>query len=250
MKKSKYTIMTPSRGRPGNMAQLLSLLPEARITVAESEVDAYRQVVPKRRLIPHPEIDSHGELRLWMLEHCATEVLVMVDDDLEQVVSMVGRRPRAITEPAAIRRIVENAIAVCADLGIKGFGWNRVANPMTFKGHDPFSFTAPLAGAYGVIGKDLKFDKTVYFHEDLDLSLKMLERHRVVFVDNRFYWDFGGDRDGPGGLQGVRTGKLVAKSWERLKRRWGSSVDRPVKARGTPGMSIKVRRRNPLVAHK
>jgi len=45
--------------------------------------------------------------------------------------------------------------------------------------------------AWGLIGKDLKFDLELTQSEDLDLSLEAILRKRVTFLDRRFAFIFG-----------------------------------------------------------
>jgi len=250
MARSSYSIIVPSRQRVGNMERILALLPTARVCVEESEVEAYAQVVPGKKLLAHPPLVGMGAIMQWILEHCKTQVMVNVDDDLRCVRCQVGRRGfRAITEPSAILRIIENSITICEDLGLKLFCWDRQSNPMYFRANDPVALAAPASCSYGIVGRDLAYDTNIVGQQDVDLTLRVLRDHRIVYCDRRFYFDHGDIWGGAGGLQGVRTAATHERDLEIMTRRWGPYLDMGGrKKRGTTGMSLRVRRRSQVAA--
>ena len=64
-------------------------------------------------------------------------------------------------------------------LGIQLFGWSRSPNPALTLGHDPIRFCAPCMGAVGVIGKQIRYDRSLTYGEDVDFTLKQLLPCRV-----------------------------------------------------------------------
>ena len=79
-------------------------------------------------------------------------------------------------------------------------------------------------GAVGVIGKSIRYDRSLTYGEDIDLTMKHLLRNRIVYIDNRFYFDFGKAWGNQGGLQGIRTSEIETRDRARLQRRWGRYV--------------------------
>ena len=63
-----YTIVVPTLDRPENMRRILSLFPNAVVTVNQSNVSMFRDVVPKKQLLPHPDLRLI-ETRNWILEN-------------------------------------------------------------------------------------------------------------------------------------------------------------------------------------
>jgi len=242
-----YEIVVPSRRRVENMPRILRLLPTATVTVDEREADDYAPHVPADRLLLHAPTETLGQVRQWVLDHREAEAVVMIDDDFRAVVAMPGRKPRRIVEPAAILRIVENAVDVAADLGVALFCWSRMPNPLQFCGHAPASLAALASNAWGVVGREFAVDKALNLCESVDLTLQNLLHRRIVWQDRRFYFDCGGVWAGQGGLQGVRTSDGEAAERRRMARRWGPYLElEAAKKGGTTGMSIRVQRQSAL----
>lgn len=242
-----YQIVVPSKGRPGNMAGIMDLLPTAAICVDEREEAAYRDVVPKQKLVLHEPTKTLGQVRQWVLDHWEQECVVMIDDDFRQVVCNVGRRTRRITDPDAIRQVIENAATVSKELDIALFHWSRQPNPRDFKACDPISFKALASNAWGVVGREFKVDTSLNLCESVDLTLQNLLKRRIVFQDRRFYFDCGGVWSGRGGLQSMRTMEGQNDEKRKMAQRWGRylGLDKK-KRRGTTGMSLNVTRRQGL----
>lgn len=137
------------------------------------------------------------------------------------------------------------------------FCWNRSAHPAAFRPHDPLHLTAPIAGAFGIGGKDCIPDSRLTAYEDVDLSLQALLRHRVILCDNRYYWDFGRCWHGRGGNQGIRTSNSDMRDREILRGRWGPYLEvgttgnkrNPVFGKSNVfGMKVRVTRRSPVAS--
>src|SRR5688572_765738 len=116
------------------MATIRALLPDAWVCVDEREAAEYKPACGDR-LVLHPPTTNNVQVRNWIIDHFQSPCLVMIDDDLRQVRLMVtGKRTK---DPADIRRIIENSAAICADVGLTAFCWNRNAAPIYFRDFDP-----------------------------------------------------------------------------------------------------------------
>ena len=241
-------IIVPSRRRPGNMAKLFSLLPAARVLVDKIEEAEYAAVCPPGRLILHPSLDRISKIRNFALDSSDAECVVMADDDLTCVRGLMGSRQRKIVEPEAIARILWNAYQTTSDLNLSLFGFARDVRwaIMAALPHNPYSFVAPAAGCFGIVGKELRFDDMLVTREDVDVTLQALLKQRILLHDRRFYFDFGRTWKGAGGNQGRRTAEVERIDNERIASKWGSYISFSTKDSKGAAMSIRVKRKSEL----
>lgn len=226
MRKNEIEIVCLSRGRAENMKQLFKLLPGALVTVNESEVDEYAKHVDRSCILPHPEMHGAPMARNWILQNVDAEVIVMVDDDLKAVRSNVGSM-RRITAPDEILQIILNAAQNCLDTGVNVFGFARTENVVFMQCEtEPVKPMHPIYGLVGVIGpaKRILYDETLRSRADLDWTLQVLLKERVVYADTRFYFDFGASFTGSGGHSGTVNANDFRDSILTIKERWGRHV--------------------------
>lgn len=246
-----YQVTIPSRKRPERIKRMLELFPEALVYVAESEEQTYRAELPAKRLRTHPDLDGIAAIRNWMLDHTKAKVQVQCDDDFEEVLCMVGRRPRHLREPSAIRQLVANGAQMLLDSQLTLYSWASSARLLYFRGCDPFNLSTVGSCILCIRDTGIRFDARFKTDpEDLDFGMQCLARDRIALCDRRFYWNFGGFQQTRGGLQGVRTSELVREGEELLRAKWGDYVKFREKSGGRRGYSIKVPRRNALAITK
>ena len=90
--------------------------------------------------------------------------------------------------------------------------------------HEPFTLhlTAEMTAA-GVLDPSIPFDDAMHsMCEDIDLSLQMLAKHRIVLTDNRWWWKSG--QWTVGGCAMNRDISTRNAANRRLQRRWGSGA--------------------------
>ena len=226
-------VVIPSAGRPRNVTRMQQLLPFARWCVPAKQRTSYSRV-PDEMMFTHPDrVHGMAGKRQWILDHSKAPVVFFCDDDLKDVRCLIGRRTRKVVEPGAIGRIIEVTAVAAADAGVSGFGFGRIANPAHIQPNRFISFTHPLAGAFGIIGRKHRFDKRLTSREDIDVTLSMLLTDRIVWVDVRWYWNFAGTWDAAGGLQDVRTEASDEADKALLKKKWGGAIS--FKAKGMYG---------------
>jgi len=251
-----YEILIPSRKRVHNAANILQLLPTAKLFVDEREKDEYAAAVPDgTAIITHPPTTGIVEVRTLAIQQNKARGLIMVDDDLKAIISIVGRRSRKIVQPASILRIIDNGFRVADDLGLKLFGWNRNPNPMQFFATDPFGWVGPVAGIIGMIGNEYIPDRRLSNYEYVDMTMQCLLKDRVVMCDRRYYFDFGRVWKGVGGLQGVRTSDSEERDRAFISRKWGryanvgmSNNATRTKTSASTGMQIRVLRKSQIAS--
>jgi hypothetical protein len=85
----------------------------------------------------------------------------------------------------------------------------------------------------------------------MDFTLQSLLEDRIVYADMRFYFDHGRSFSGSGGNAGQLSAEQFDAATERLKHKWGQCVStegsRLSGKRSVAAMSIRVRRRNPII---
>lgn len=249
---TSYVIAVPSRMRSCAVSPLIKQLAKVRLYVGEPESAYYRAGNPGIEVATHPGLPTIGAIRQFILDHSPEDCVVMLDDDLKCVRPVLGLRRKAIHEPAAIMKIIENGMVCARDLGISLFSWNRNPNGGFLQPHDPLGIAQPCAGCFGIIGRKLRFDETLQHGEDMDITLQGLMVDRIVLQDRRFYFDFGLVGAGNGGLQGVRSQEKIDADIEVLTKRWGPHLELKGRPRSqhfkkgtvrSRSASIRVRRR-------
>jgi len=245
-----YQIVIPSRKRSENMEEILEIFPRAIIAVHESEVDDYKTSAPQITLMAHSIKGNIGAIRNEILKKVPSECVIFCDDDLKWMWCMTGQRQRKTTDAEAIRQVIENALQCSLDLGIELFSFSRNRDPLQYFANRPFNLTGPSCRIFGIIGRRFKFDESLEWGEDIDMTLQHLLENRITLHDFRYYFDFGGVGEGAGGLQGKRTSDGRIRSVKLLSEKWGKHLNMEKRLKETSGMSIRVNRRAKIISEK
>lgn len=240
-------VVIPSRQRVKMLAEKsLKLFPYATVSVAESEMAAYARVVPSDQLVSRPDsLQGMGAIRQHILDTFDDDVLIMADDDVPHMLTMVGASQERITNPLAVWRVLENAAHCAKGIGTPFFGFNQNARPNIFFPFDPMSLTKWAGGVIGFIGrpKDIRYDSRFFLRDDIDYSLQVLMKYRVIYTDGRFH--FRQDRfTAPGGNQSNRTAEQMQREYDLLREKWGKYILVQQKAK-TTRFSLLVSRKQP-----
>jgi hypothetical protein len=214
------------------------------VTVAESEADDYASLPCE--VVTHPDdVKGIGPLRQWVLDHFDDEVVVMADDDLLKVYTLIGQRKRTITKPDSIAQILENAVEIARGMGAPVFGFNQAWDVRKFQPQDPLHFHGWTGGVIGIIGRELQFDKNLLLRADVDFCLQALLEFRTVFIDQRF--SFVHRRFvGSGGNAHLRSAERNERELGYLQDKWGKWLSvRQTKT--TTRLVVNVLRRQRLV---
>jgi len=138
----------------------------------------------------------------------------------------VGSRARPIEGPRAIMAVLENLAVIAKGLGTSLFGYSYTIDTRHFHSFKPFNFTGYVNGfAFGVVGRDIRFDLNLDTKQDIDFSLHILLKKRVLWKDSRFAFKNSGWFRRTGGMAGIRTAASVEKDIEYLKSKWGDAVE-------------------------
>lgn len=233
-------IVIPSKGRAETIgAKSLKLFPDALVCVGENEVQAYQSVSPN--LLVHPaKVVGIGPLRQWVLEHVDDPCVVMVDDDVTHVYSQVGFHKWRIEDADTARAIVERLAILAQDAGVRVFGFQQAARPLSYANFRPFSLNTWVGGIVGIIGRQLRYDTSLLLRADIDFCLQSLLHDRIVLVDGRYsfiHTRFAGQGGNASNRSAERHGQEIAY----LKRKWGPWLEE-VQAKQTTRLVLKVQR--------
>lgn len=257
-----YEIIIPSRKRPRQAQNALTLLPGATVYVDEREADDYRPFIPAENLRLHRPTRTLPEVRNLIIEEFEAPVLVQVDDDLRGLRMMHnrGRGPNElIKDPELILDVIENGVQCAGDMDVGLFGWSRTFNTMAYVPYDPIGVVAAVFGTWGLRGRARRrrFDPSTFPRADVDFTLRALLEDRIVFVDRRFYFDHGAVYGQPGGANDMVSDDALVRATEIVQKRWGRYVDlksassaRNPRSRTSTksGIKMKVKRRSAIVS--
>jgi hypothetical protein len=241
------TVYIPSRGRP-NCRNTTRLFPAPILFIAESEADVYRAQNPGVKVLTHPDsMIGMARKRQWLWDHCETEALFMVDDDIPGLAALVGNTQRSIKDPRAVQDVLAVTAQCAKDAGTVLFGFQHTADTRHFQAMSPFGFRGFIDGcAMGLVGRDkrIRFDVRLTCSLDIDISLQVLLHRRILWRDSRFgfyhYNTLRGTARG-GGMAGLRTADSVAQDARLLMEKWGSALDISREKRITTGKQQRVR---------
>lgn len=193
------------------------------VCVAEEEKEDYHAIGAE--LVTHPNnVTGLGRLRQWILEHFDAKLLVQCNDDVKCLYCVVGFRPRRISDPDAIERIILNQANICEDLGISCFSFSPFGDDVRkFRPQKPFTLTR-LEGAFlGIIGRKVKYDPNVAQFDDVDLALQCCLKERFVWQDSRFAADHNFITKA-GGNTVSRGLENTKRELHYMKKKWGPYV--------------------------
>jgi hypothetical protein len=249
----KTQIVIPTKGRVKNMKTILGLFPTALITMDQSQAHLFRGIVPKKQILPHPDM-MLIETRNWILDNVQADTVIQFNDDVVTLQRLVGGG-KTYRDPKVIKAVVDNTSQCCTDLGLGVFGWSLTCNSSLLRPEiKPFRASAPIsAHAFGVTGpaRDRRLDTTFRGCGDFDYTLESLLHDRAIFCDCRWHFNCGGMSRGIGGQTGQITSEVLDEAQLDLRRKWGhyvgKSAARQVSKKNTwREFSVNVQRTSPL----
>jgi hypothetical protein len=215
-------VVIPSRAREQILVDnALKLFPYATVTVAESEMASYARYVNRDQLVAHPDkVTGIAPIRQWILDNFDDEAILMADDDVYKVVSLVAIVPVPLKRPGDIAQLVENAATCAKAAGSPVFGFDQSFDVRKFNPLKPFSFNAWSGGVIGFIGRELRYDTNLRLRADIDFCMQALLKKRITYQDCRI--SFKHKRFGLIGGNAInRSEDRNRQEIEYLKRKWG-----------------------------
>jgi len=214
-----------SRGRWDTISSHLILV-KPDLLVCESEYDKYVTAVGDRmaciKTIPDA-IVKIAAIRNWILDHWDDEVVFMLDDDCESMITIGEGKYVTVSDPVLIEQMIDNT-AICArDAGARVFGFNLTYDVRKFHENEPFKFNTWVDTTWGIIGRELRFDENQFVKEDFDYCLASLLKHRVIWCDRRYHIVHR-SRTNKGGMTLHRTTAKEAADLSYLQVKWGRHI--------------------------
>jgi len=201
----------------------LALAPFATVCIGADEVRAY-QGVSSASLLTHPkDVVGIGPLRQWVLDHVPSRAVIMLDDDISKVYSLVGDFAKRISDPLDVLAILQQTAIVAEGVGARIFGFNQAWDVRKYHPLAPFSLNAWVGGVIGFIGRDIHFDQRLKLRADIDACLQSLRAHRIVWQDSRFAFEHKRFA-GKGGNSAVRSHDQHERELAILREKWGAHL--------------------------
>lgn len=209
-------------------------------------MDDYRSLVASENLVPHPdEVSGIAPIRQWVLDHFDDECIVFVDDDVYQLISLVGYSYSKITSPENAQRVVENSANIAREMGTAVFGFNQAFDVRKFVPQKPFLLHSWAGGVIGIIGREFRYDLGLRLRADIDFCLQVLLKRRVTLIENRIA--FVHKRFGlTGGNALHRSAERNKQELQYLQRKWGKYLE-VTQSKGTTLLKIHVQRQQKTI---
>lgn len=229
----KIVFASPSYRRPKCITA--QYLPQTRIYVDPSEVDAYVDANGDNGVVVACDEGIQGNLprvRNHILDRefgDGADVVVMMDDDLTDLAQFTpdgegfGYVRRKIP-PEEVPRFVEYGSRLCKERGFGMWGVNYNMDRLLYKHYQPFSTTRAAVGQFMVFVDDkLRFDEGLPLKEDYDMALQQMNEYRGVLLINWVH--------ATADMGKMAGGTSVRRSFERereqfmaFRRKWGSKI--------------------------
>ncbi len=221
-----------------------NLIPDATLVVPESEVDRYK--FTGLEIVPIPDsIHGLGAVRNWVLDNFSEEIIVMFDDDIKNLISLLNVSPVRINDLDEIYDIVQNTAYNAYEAGVSVFSFDQKGDVRKFRENRPFILTSWVGSVVGVIGRKYRFTETNKFKVDADFSLQCILNDRIVWIDSRY--SFIPERDcNRGGCSLYRNSETILKEIEFLRKKWGKYI-KITEGKGTYQLSLKVKRTQKII---
>lgn len=232
-------IVIPSRGRARTISdKALRLFPDALVCVHQREVDSYARALADSQLLAH-DVEGLGVIRQWILDHVDERVIVMADDDVAHCWSVAGAHARRLDDPVIVRQVLETSADCAEAAGARLFGFNQ-GSIVKYRPQEPFKFDTWVGGVIGIIGRELRYDPVCRLHDDIDLCLQSLLKHRIIWQDQRFVFGHAVFSN-TGGNAAARSTAQHDREIAYLQRKWGAHLT-PRATKGTVRLVLKVER--------
>ncbi len=216
-------ILVPSYGRDGT-ASTMDIMPSAMVVVPSSQAEQYERHYPNRVIaIPDDQDGNIARKRNALLNLLAPgEACWMIDDDLKRVHRIKDGYVKDVEQ------VLETFTVLLEQLGAYYGGFSNSSDPVKYAEYAPFSLCKPSYGCV-YIRRDpgISYDVGLGRHEDADIYLQYMNKHRRVMRDNRYYFEFECNKDiakktQRGGIE--HSEKHYNPALDKLISKWGDLI--------------------------
>lgn len=216
-------VVIPSAGRAG-VVSTTRYISKCILCVPEKEKELYEKFNPLSEVISHPDdVIGLGNKRNWIYKTFGN--VFMVDDDTKGLMRMYKQKNKKCTPDEAydVIQYVGN-IAHLSECFL--FGFNKIPNPLNYKGLKPFGLTGYINGAaIGMIENSvLKFSNEIKCNNDVYISLLNAFYYRKCFIDNRFVIMQNSIAKNTGGLAEVRNQDAEDRDIIEIQKMFGPAM--------------------------
>jgi len=223
----KISICSPSYKRP--KVKTLEYLPFCRVYVDPAEYSRYRKANPGAEIIMcRTGIQGNvARVRNYILDQefgSGADAVVIVDDDMSGMgYHEQGEEHRL--ETADFMPFLEKYTVMAADIGAKMWGVNVNFDPQSYRVSGPFSTLSFIGGPFGCFlrGNECRYDENLPLKEDYDMTIQQLNRYRVIFRVNKFYYKVK-QSEQSGGCAAIRNLENEMDQLLALQKKWGPGI--------------------------
>lgn len=230
-KEQDFLIMVPSSGRPEMCKGTLNLFPnESCLYVHENEVEAYRKHNPTTDIVTHTQTKGYGSVvnsAILKAKKDGIKYLMVIDDDMQTVSSLVGNRQRNLNLEKRYEAVV-NAVQVMEDIESYLYLFSTSSNIIKYQQHQPYKvgFSLPQ-GVYimNVQKINILYEENFHYYEDFDFCMQYILKHRYYIIEQRILMT-GTNIDAltAGGCNTHRTQENEIKSRNYIVNKWKNGV--------------------------
>ena len=230
LNKYDYLIVIPSKGRGRIIKDMTArLFPEnSCIYVNESEIGDYKHVgLP---IVTHRVRNGYGAVINSIIRNgkrSGLKYILIVDDDLTQMESMVGNKPRVFDERRRYEAI-HNAVQVMSDLEINLYLFSTAVSIVKYIQAKPYRVGIGITrGAYIIDCRNMNifYEEGMNYYEDFDWIMQHALVNRVVLIEDRIIIKSNKKQIfNTGGCNSFRTAREEEKCREWIRSRWKSHV--------------------------
>ena len=217
-----FEVFAPSYKRADSVVTQ-QYLPYCKYVVAEFEADDYLREGHDCWVVPDSAQGNVSRIRNYILDHAGTDKIVIVDDDMR----FIGRwdtQKQIRLDAAGVFEFIESGFNIVDDIGIKYWGMNLLPDKGAYREYSPFSFKSMVLGPFQAFNNlDLRYDENLPLKEDYDLSLQVLNKYRMTFRFNMYFYSVK-QHENPGGCADYRTLDREKSQFLALQRKWGSKI--------------------------
>jgi hypothetical protein len=244
----KLEIVIPSHARPRLAATAAALFPDPLICVARDEEKSYRGVLPRARIIAHPNIKGLPNIRQWIMDTVKADAVFMVDDDIYECRSLVPMPPHQVEDPEAVFEIVRNCALNAREAGTICFWFLPKSDPRIYHCDYPFQLTGTYKGwVQGFWRKEfnehIRFDSNIKIKANIDVSLRIARRYKFLWCDCRYAFNPAAHMNAAGGLSSQRTEAALEADYAYLRKKFGAVIQIDHKAKLENKIRLRPRRK-------
>lgn len=204
-------------------------LPSCKYVVAEFEAEDYLRNGHDCWVVPDSAQGSVARIRNYILDHADTDRIVMLDDDLSSI-SRWEKQVAIDLSGAEVEEFCEMGFNMAADLDIRYWGMNLLADKGAYREYTPFAFKSCILGPFQAFNNlDLRYDEDLPLKEDYDLSLQVLNKYRKTLRFNMYHYNVK-QHTNKGGCADYRTMDREKEQLRLLQKKWGSKIVKEDKA--------------------